>query len=217
MRSDDLAPYMVPPGKADLGFRQGTLLAWDPQTGANTVEVGGTKLSNIPTLSASTLALAAGDVVALLRYRSTFFITGRIAAAGAGALAIRSANIGTEESTTSSTKTDLATPGPSVDAYIGASRQCLVIVQASMRILNGVCSAWPVLTGASSLTGSSPAFVGSDTGTVLSSATSTSLITAADGLNPGLNHFKVQYARSSTGTGGSAAYFANRTITVIPF
>lgn len=222
MRVEDLAKLLAPPPAPSSGVRQAILTDWDPETGANTVNLGGTLLSNLPTLAASTLVLAAGDVVLLTKYNGTFYITGRVSPAGAGALATRSASVrGNEESTTSTGFGDLATPGPEVDAYIGPSCQCLVILQATMRITNGIAQAYPYVTPAGR-----PSFFGPSSATLgftgaayqtLASVTSTSLITAEHGLRPGLNNFKMLYARTSTLSGGSEAWFSQRTITVIPF
>lgn len=220
LRAEDLAKLLAPAPTPASGVRQAILTDWDPQTGANTVNLGGALLTNLPTLSASTLVLAAGDTVLLTKYNSTYYITGRVAPAGSGALAIRSASVlGAEESTTSTAYEDLATPGPSVDAYIGPSRQCLVIIQAIIRITNGIAQSFPLVSGASFFFGPSSALVGF-TGApyqTMASATATSLLTADMGLNQGLNTFTMKYARTSTGTGGSEAWFSARTITVIPF
>lgn len=217
MRTDHLAPLLTPAGQPDMGFRQGVVLAWDPQLGTNTIDVGGTQLDNLPTLAASTISLAVGDVVGLIRFKSTYFIAGRIAPAGGGALATRSAEVPTQESTTSASYVNLTTAGPSVQAYIGGSRQCLVIVQASAAIVNGVASCAAYVTGASTIGPTKPAYIGSNTTSqILGSVCSTDLLTANDGLNPGLNTFTVKYAKTSGG-GADSAVFGQRTITVIPF
>lgn len=78
MRSDDLVPLLAGASEADVGFRQGKIVAWDAQTGANTVELGGQQFTDLPVLSASGISLSVGDVVGLLRYRSTYLILGRI-------------------------------------------------------------------------------------------------------------------------------------------
>jgi hypothetical protein len=219
----DLASLLASQGKPDMGFRQGIVVSWDPLTGANQINVGGTVLDDLPTLAASTIALAVGDVVGLIRYQSTFFITGRISPAEGGALAIRSAAVKDQGTTTSTSYVDLSPPGPVVDAYIGQSRQCAVMMQVQINFV-APCTASMrfVVSGASTITTSSfPAvlrhFPASGTASVLTSVASTTVLTAADGLNPGLNTFSAQYARLETGTGGGVAAFAARSITVIPF
>lgn len=64
---------------ADLAFHSAKLLAWDPVTGQNTVQVLGSTLTDLPVLSASgTLALEPGATVGVLRTLTQYFIIGRI-------------------------------------------------------------------------------------------------------------------------------------------
>jgi hypothetical protein len=66
----------------DVGFRAGTLTAWNSTSGANTVTVGGTTLTNVPVLITTALPAftvpEAGLTVHLLRVRNQYFIVGRI-------------------------------------------------------------------------------------------------------------------------------------------
>lgn len=80
MISDDLAPLLAQSGALpDLGFHTGEVLAWDPQTGNNTVRVLGRPLENLSTLNLTeTLTMDEGAVVGILRFKSTFFILGRV-------------------------------------------------------------------------------------------------------------------------------------------
>lgn len=81
--SDDLAPLLTPKGEGDLGFRQGIVTAWDRDTGANMINVGGAELVNVPILNtAEAVSLAAGHMVALLRFKSSYFILGRVTLPG---------------------------------------------------------------------------------------------------------------------------------------
>lgn len=78
-RATDLTPYLVQPGRGDLSFHQGVVTAWDVTTGANTVNVAGTEIPDVPMLNITELlSIAVGDTVALLRYKSTYFILGRV-------------------------------------------------------------------------------------------------------------------------------------------
>lgn len=78
-RAEDLAPLLAKKGEAELGIRQGTILDWDQATGANTVGVGGSQLTNLPVLSTNgSVILYPGDNVVLLRYRTQYFILGRV-------------------------------------------------------------------------------------------------------------------------------------------
>lgn len=76
-RADDLAPLLRQAG-GDVGFRQGTVVTW-ASDGTNAVDVGGTRLVNLPALNIGDyVVLQPGDVVGLLRFKTTFFILGRI-------------------------------------------------------------------------------------------------------------------------------------------
>lgn len=63
----------------ELSFLQGTIVTWDAISFTNQVAVAGTTLRNLPVLtSAGLVALRAGDPVAILKYKATYFILGRI-------------------------------------------------------------------------------------------------------------------------------------------
>lgn len=63
----------------DLGFHQGVIIAWNVQTGENVIRVAGSDVVNIQMLnSTESLVLQRGNVVALLRFKNTYFILGRI-------------------------------------------------------------------------------------------------------------------------------------------
>lgn len=83
-RPDDIAPLLFPADRPDLGFHQGTIISFDKDTGVNTIDVAGTQITNIPVLNTSeVITLKAGHFVGLLRFRSTYFILGRITPTGA--------------------------------------------------------------------------------------------------------------------------------------
>lgn len=223
MRADDLSPLLTAAGRPQIGMRQGVLNAWNASTGANTVTVAGQVFTDLPILASSTLAMAPGDQIALLRFGSTYFILGTIRPAGVGTLAIRAAKVEAQESTTSASYVDLATVGPRlVDVYIGPSRQCLVLLTAAASVVNGQAAMDFTVTGASSIAvntvATNPASIGAPTaGQLIGSITSNTVLTAANGLNEGLNTFTCKYSRYSTASGGSAATFRDRAMTVIPF
>lgn len=82
MITDNLAT-LFPAGQPGVRLRQGTVTAWNPNTGANTVDVGGGLLTNVPILNTGeAIALKAGHVVVLLGQGSTWFIIGRITSPG---------------------------------------------------------------------------------------------------------------------------------------
>lgn len=218
MRADDLAPLLAKPGVPEVGFGQGVLLSWDSTSGSNTVQLGGATLTDLPMLAASTIQLAAGDVVGLLRVRSQYFILGRISPAGGGALTSQAAYVPTLEGTTSGTYTNLTTPGPSVSVYVGPSRQALVMISVQAQTPTpGACIASCAVSGATTIAApaANQAGIGSDTSNGIISA-STSSVTLVKNLNPGLNTFTMKYA-INTVLGSGAGYFQARSIIVMPF
>ena len=83
MRGDDLVPLLVSGGKAGVGFRQGKVLSFNVDTGANAIEVGGAVLHNVPALNVTDAAgLQPGMIVGLLTYQGTWWIIGRVARPG---------------------------------------------------------------------------------------------------------------------------------------
>ncbi|MBO0826201.1 MAG: hypothetical protein J2P24_00325 [Streptosporangiales bacterium] len=83
MKSDDLVPFLTVQQPRDLGFRQGTVVDWDPSNGRNTINVSGTLVTDLPMINlADAPNIRPGDVVAITRFRSVYFIAGRIVNAG---------------------------------------------------------------------------------------------------------------------------------------
>ena len=78
-RSDDLEPLLVPDPPAALGYRQGTVVAWDPVAPhPHQVDVGGTVVENLPLLnSADSALIVPGDTVGILTFGSSWAIIGR--------------------------------------------------------------------------------------------------------------------------------------------
>lgn len=223
MRSDDVARLLTSGGQGDFGFRQGTVISWDAQTGANVIDVGGEPFDNIPMLAISSVTMAAGDSVGVLRFKSTYFLLGRIAVAGSGSMQTRSAKVTASETRSSTSYGNLATIGPVIpDVYIGGSRQCLVLVRAAAGVLgNGAdqANANVEVSGASSIAplNTSAALigsVGSPLGThVQASIMSNVVLTAEEGLNEGFNTFTMVYKSGL----GAQVVFSDRSLTVIPF
>jgi hypothetical protein len=226
VRSDDIAALMVagmnPSTNGDLGFHQGVVTAWDEATGNNSVMVNGNTFTNLRVLSTSdSIFLAAGNTVGLLRFQSTYFILGRIAAPGAGAgLKPRADSLDVTESTGSTTYTDLPTVGrPSVaNAFMGSSRKALVILSCGIAASQGAGFMGFEVSGASAIAPNelNSCFLSNDNApTVSGTASATVLLTAADGLNQGSNTFTAKYKFKAT-TGGVGANFRTRRITVFP-
>lgn len=66
---------------SEISFHQGKILSWSGSGGTNMIEVAGTPLNNLPVLvSAGMIALREGDVVGVLRYKTSYFVLGRIVA-----------------------------------------------------------------------------------------------------------------------------------------
>lgn len=82
MITDNLASLFGGDPEA-VRFRQGTVLAWNPNTGANTIDVGGGTLTDVSMLTTGeAIALKPGHVVGLLLQGGSWFIIGRITAPG---------------------------------------------------------------------------------------------------------------------------------------
>lgn len=237
--ASDIAALMVagmapPAGNSDIGFHQGVVQSWDEITGVNTVIVNGTSLSNLKALSIGAgIVLTPGDTVGLLRFQSTYFILGRVAAPGAGAaLGTRQAYVATTESTSTTTYTNLATVGPSLSGvYVSSARRAMVLITAQVAAGNCYGYASVEVSGASAIPASdanTPLSMGgfdmvdtSNLGRVFSAGTATTvqIYDAGAGLNQGLNTFTVKYKKATTGSWVSSAdpQFSRRRIVVIPY
>lgn len=80
-RSDDLSPLLAAQPAQALGYRQGTVLAWDSITYANQIQVGESILVDLPILTSSDAALIVpGDIVSILTFGSSWGILGRFTA-----------------------------------------------------------------------------------------------------------------------------------------
>lgn len=95
MRSDDLVPFLSPPMQAGLGFRQGQVITFNQSTGHNSINVGGTILTNLPMLnSGEATSLKPGHIVALLTWQSSWWILGRVTMPGSDQFASASVAFG---------------------------------------------------------------------------------------------------------------------------
>jgi len=94
-RSDDLAPLLGPQDMPGLRFGQGTVLTWDAETGANTINYHGAVLPNVPILNTGeAIALKAGHIVGLLSWLGSYWILGRITVPGSADFAGASVSFG---------------------------------------------------------------------------------------------------------------------------
>lgn len=226
--SDDLAPYLLPE-KQDFGYRQGVVVAWDALTGTNVVNVDGRDLVDLDILATSdSIFLGPGDPVLLLQFRSTLCIMGRIAPAGTGQLGVRSAeDAATGFVVSGTTYGDLSIgAGPTLaDFNIGSRRSCLVVISAGLYASpNNHGAAHFAVSGASTISPpsgpsafSEGAFLGAPSGgiAVEGCVSKTFLLTAADGLNKGLNTFTMKYMCHIVPS-DEDTFFSDRNITVWP-
>jgi hypothetical protein len=80
VKADDLADLLAPKTAPSVTFRQGVVLTWNTGTGANTIDVAGVTLTNVPVLTAAVAGLGPGDVIGLLAWQSSWLILGKITA-----------------------------------------------------------------------------------------------------------------------------------------
>lgn len=243
---DDIASLFGPDptGSAQqMRFRQGVVQSWDPVTASNTVLVGSTVLADLPVLNTSeALILDVGDAVSIAVIGDdtgggavTYGILGRMTIPGTSqaASALRSLRVyaafdTTNGSTTNNGYTDLtgSAVGPAVTALIGATGRVKVTIAAHMEStfdpsLGAVCAMSFDVGGANTIAASSigglSAF-NSLSGAPYPGTTQHYIFRASythwlDGLNTGLTTFTAKY---SSGSSGTTAQFADRTIIVEP-
>jgi hypothetical protein len=145
MRGDDLTPLLLPKPEQSVRFRQGTVVAWDANTGNNTIEVGGAFLTNVPILnSGEAIALKAGHVVGLLTWLSSWFILGRITVPGDPEFA--SASVAFDASSNTASNFAVNTGGPNIvvtttlDVPAWADEALITVnVTASLHNTRNVC------------------------------------------------------------------------------
>jgi hypothetical protein len=234
--TDDLAALFAdaPAGPSqDVRWRQGTVLTFNQATLANTVDVGGTTMTDLPLLGvAEAASLAAGSVVGLLAIESTlgtvsYAILGRLVTPNTPAAtdAITRVSQGVDagfvaatESTTSFPFTDLATVGPVANVTIRASGRALVFLGATIAI-NGSASFLFggymnfFMTGANILSVGSPGGLGYYVGGAINLELSIARLIVLSGLTPGLTTFTAKYA-TGFGNPGETAQYRNRSIAV---
>lgn len=113
-----------------------------------------------------------------------------------------------DQTTTSTSYTDLTTAGPSVSVDIGASKQALVIISAGLYNAATPKYMSVAVSGATTIAASDTEAIRRDGGAFDGIQTTAFIIS---GLNPGTNVFTAKYKTAS----GTANFFARRII-VIP-
>jgi hypothetical protein len=212
-----------PTGSSDIGFHTGQIVSWDESSGTNVVTVQGVNLSNLKALQGGIGVLyQAGDVVGIIRFQTTYFVLGKVAAPGAGAASqIKTANVVTGElANTTNAWADLATVGPTIsNFYVGSSRRVLMLFSVNVVSNCGYGYMGVQVSGASTMSPGTPAgtSIGSGhsiTGQYTSNTvTGVRVYTAADGLNQGFHTFQAKYQ----GPGPISTTMSNRSIVLIPF
>ena len=216
-----------PQGSADIGFHTGVIVSWDESSGTNVVTVQGVNMSNLNALQGGIGVLyQPGDVVGLIRFQTTYFVLGKVAAPGAGAAnQIRSNEIDVTVNQPLQGYGDLTgSVGPTLNnVYIGSSRRCLVMVGCQMEVNDSWGKMGFQVSGASTLAPVDihAAMMGTFAGLQdsLGSVMTHVLLTSADGLNQGFHTFQAKYAIVNGGgsPAGTGAVFRSRILTVIPF
>lgn len=143
----------------DVKYRQGTIIEFDQATFENQVLVGTTVMENIPVLGlADAVAYVPGAKVGIQVVDSSWGITGRYvvpgthdaeAAASLLSSLTRSQTVDAQQSLTTTSFTDLATVGPTVDVSVGPSGRILAIWTS--KIGWSVVAASPACGGAMSV------------------------------------------------------------------
>lgn len=82
--NSDIAPLLAPSkGKSDIGFHQGRVISWNQSTSENVISMAGAVLTNVPVLNGTEpLTLKEGDIVGMLRFKTSYFVLGRIVIPG---------------------------------------------------------------------------------------------------------------------------------------
>jgi hypothetical protein len=137
-----------PPGPAQpVTYRQGVIVSFDPATLANTVNVGGTVLADLPILGVGEASLLIpGSVVGIMVMgdagAKSMAIIGRwvrpntpeaTEAIGLLNSLVFAATVTAQESRTADTYGDLATVGPQVTARVRPSGRLLVVITSQIQ------------------------------------------------------------------------------------
>lgn len=220
----DLTPFLVAPDAADVGFHTGEVIAWDQSAGTNTIRVLGAVVQNIQVVASGSVMVGVGDLVAIWRYKSTYFVMGRIAPVNQ-TLRVRYA-IGTDDD-----NNVVAGAGdwhdlnhgniPTIsDVYIGPSRTCIVWLSCAIAGNSALAGEAHIqVTGVSNIPPPNPAVDGRSMGAIGGGPVQVGahrifVITAADMLNQGLNTFQVKYRKFVSSV--DDAFFSNTVLVVLP-
>ena len=236
--SDDLAPLFPTPPAGGVGYRQGILRAWDRTNAANTVEVDGILIENLPILNTNNeqLTLAPGDVVGILTTgaaASSWMILGRVTIPGTPAAETLMAQVASRVVASSiAGEGTLTAPQPVYTDLVGTSvgpSVTATITNGKALVMFGVETAWgaPVteglgayasvaVSGATTIPANQEWGVGHDVNPVNEAETFTaSKFHLFTGLNPGVHTFTMKYRMYTvSGSGTPTVWFREREIAV---
>ncbi|MCG5464237.1 hypothetical protein MED01_002402 [Micromonospora sp. MED01] len=240
--TDDLTPTLAAQPATGVGYRQGIVQAWNPETAENTIEVGGVLVENLSILNTNeAVQLQPGDVVGILSTggpTASWAILGRLTIPGTDAaasalrmvssriIAARDDAMGTRDTETYGDLTG-ASPGPSVSARISSSGLALVFWSADAgkiawrRVATGGTSV--AVSGATTIA-ANPAYslgqyleypvIGDVGAAFVAGGLQSAMMHLFTGLNPGVNTFTLKYRHAGAFTGEGPVEFTQREIAV---
>lgn len=225
--SDDLTPLLGVAQASGVGYRQGTIRAWDSETAENTVDVDGVLIDNLSILNtAEALLLAPGDVVGILttgRAASSWAILGRLTIPGtpqAAATLGSGMKVNTVLGSTAISSTNFAlNGGPTVTTQVLSTGRVFALFASAWDLDVGDAVSLAVFgfgpDGATCFTQSTVAAGNRLTstatlgGTLSASGASGELI---DGLTPGAWTFQLQSRKDA----GVDPFVNTRVLTIMP-
>jgi len=243
--ADDLGDLFLPPAAGpslDMRYRQGVIVSFDPNTLSNTVDVGGSILTDLPILGVGEATLlAAGSIVGITTIRSlrgtaTWAIIGRMVVPGTAdaqnAISLLSswivtAAVETQETTSTNSYVDLTTPGPSVTVNIRQTGRILLVLTCQIQWIDSDPAdgrggeVTVEMSGANTMstaTAEGPIrltnYNGVNAGTSMSLQGTYTQAVVVEGLNAGVTTITMKYKARPAGE-AAGVDFGRRSITVI--
>lgn len=241
--TDDLVPLLAAQAGTGVGYRQGIIRAWNPQTAENTVEVDGALFDNLSILNTNeALQLAPGHVVGILTTGGaarSWAILGRLTIPGtpeaASALAAVFSRIIAASDPAEGTRNSVdfgdltgATVGPSVTTTISPSGRALVLWTADIgksdsfqRFTTGGVSV--AVSGATTVPANGIYTLGhffefpgtgAATDALVAGGLQGAMMHLFTGLNPGVTTFTMKYRNRAADSGIGPVEFSSRELAV---
>lgn len=235
MTDNDLTPLFTGRSKGPalpMNYRQGTIIEWNPVNLKSKVLIGQTVFEDLPVLGVSEAAsFRPGARVGVAAVENTWAIIGRFVIPNTTdafdaitqlSSRTKTAIIDVQQSTSSTTFTDLATVGPTVTVDISASGRALMILSAkggwsvvAADVASGARMS-AALSGTNTLAASTTwaAWTFNQYGSTNFSVVDATITSAYvfEGLNSGATTFTAKYRSDTTGV---TVDFNRRTIVVI--